>query len=295
VISLREARTDADLEAWIEVRRLVLPNESGGTVELLRAQDRPERLLLLAELDGRLAGTGLADRSDVGDRFAVKPRVLSWARRRGVGAALLHALTGHAERFGVEAVATDLEEAEARGFAERFGFREIDRQVEQVRTLGREEPPPVPPGVEVVTIAERPELLRAAYPLACEGYADFALDGPVSISLESWLREEATLPAGSFVALEGGQVVGYSGLLRHDNEGVAEDGLTVVRRDRRRRGLALALKRMELAWAAAGGYREVVTWTQQGNHAMRRLNELLGYEDRDVSVTMLAPLPLPLP
>jgi mycothiol synthase len=257
VISLPEARTDADFEAWIEVRRAVLPNESGGTVELLRAQDRPERLLLLAELDGRLAGTGLADRSDVGDRFAVKPRVLPWARRRGVGAALLHALAGHVERFGVEAVASDLEEPEARGFA------------------------------------ERPDLLRAAYPLACEGYADFALDGVASISLESWLREEATLPAGSFVALEGGQVVGYSGLLRHDNEGVAEDGLTVVRRDRRRRGLALALRRMELVWAAAGAYREVVTWTQQGNHAMRRLNELLGYEYRDVSVTMLAPQPLP--
>ena len=295
MIRLREARTDADLEAWIGVRRAVLPNESGGTVELLRAQERPERLLLLAELDGRLAGTGLADRSDVGDRFAVKPRVLPWARRQGVGGALLHALAAHAERFGFDAVTTHLEEPEARGFAERFGFREIDRQVEQVKTLGREEPPPAPPGLELVTIAERPELLRAAYPLACEGYADFALDAPASISLETWLGEEATLPEGSFVALEDGEVVGYSGLLRHDNEGVAEDGLTVVRRGRRRRGLALSLKRMELAWAAANGYREIVTWTQQGNGAMRRLNERLGYEYRDVSVTMLAPLPLPSP
>ena len=185
MISLREARTDADLEAWIGVRRALLPNESGGTVELLRAQKRPERLLLLAELDGRLAGTGLADRSDVGDRFAVKPRVLPWARRQGVGGALLHALAAHVERFGLDAVTTHLEEPEARGFAERFGFREIDRQVEQVKTLGREEPPPAPPGLELVTIAERPELLRAAYPLACEGYADFALDAPASISLET--------------------------------------------------------------------------------------------------------------
>ena len=295
MIRLREARTDADLEAWIGVRRALLPNESGGTVALLRARERPERLLLLAELDGRLAGAGLADRSDVGDRFAVKPRVLPWARRRGVGGALLHALAAHVERFGLDAVTTHLEELEARGFAERFAFREIDRQVEQVKALGREEPPPAPPCLELVTIAERPELLRAAYPLACEGYADFALDAPASISLETWLAEEATLPEGSFVALEDGEVVGYSGLLRHDNEGVAEDGLTVVRRGRRRCGLALALKRMELAWAAANGYREVVTWTQQGNGAMRRLNERLGYEYRDVSVTMLAPLPLPSP
>jgi ssDNA-binding replication factor A large subunit len=38
----------------------------------------------------------------------------------------------------------------------------------------------------------------------------------------------------------------------------------------------------------------VVTWTQRGNEGMRRLNELLGYEYRAISLTMCAPLPLPL-
>jgi GNAT superfamily N-acetyltransferase len=117
---------------------------------------------------------------------------------------------------------------------------------------------------------------------------------PVEVSLEDWLRDEATLPAGSFVALADGEIVGYSGLIEHDNSGVAEDGLTVVRRDWRRRGLALALKRFEHAWAAQNGVRELVTWTQRENEGMRRLNELLGYEYRAVSLTMCAPLPLPL-
>ena len=58
-----------------------------------------------------------------------------------------------------------------------------------------------------------------------------ALERPAQISLETWLREEATLPEGSFVALAGGEIVGWSGLVQHDNDGVAEDGLTVVRRD----------------------------------------------------------------
>ena len=102
MIRVREPRTDADLEAWIGVRRAVLPNESGGTVELLRAQERPERLLLLAELDGRLGGTGLADRSDVGDRYAVKPRVLPWARRRGGGALTVDAMRRLNELLGYE-------------------------------------------------------------------------------------------------------------------------------------------------------------------------------------------------
>jgi mycothiol synthase len=147
-------------------------------------------------------------------------------------------------------------------------------------------------GVELTTIAERPGLLDAAYPLAVEGWADFATAEVVTISRDDWLRDEATLPAGSFVALAGRQIVGYSGLCRHDDEGVAEDGLTVVRRDWRRRGLALALKTHELAWAAANGYREVVTWTQRDNEGMRALNEALGYVYRDVSMTMVAALPL---
>jgi mycothiol synthase len=289
MIALRRAETDADLAAWIHVRRTLLPNESAGTVDWQRAQENSE---LVAELDGALAGCGLADRSDLGDRFTVMPRVLPHARRRGVGTALLRGLAAHASKFDVDKVSALLEEQEARGFAEWFGFRESDRQVEQVKTLGDEPWPPPPDGVQVVTIAEQPELLREAYPLGRQGYADMALDGTARISLDDWLRDEATLPDGSFVALADGEIVGYSGLVEHDNDGVAEDGLTVVRGYWRRRGLGLALKRLELAWAAEHGYREVVTWTQRGNEGMRRVNELLGYEYRDVVVTMIAPLPL---
>ena len=125
-----------------------------------------------------------------------------------------------------------------------------------------------------------------------EGYTDLAVDGEVVIPLEDWLRDEATLPEGSFVALADGEIVGYSGLMRHDNAGVAEDGLTVVARDWRRRGLAMALKRLELAWAAENGFREVVTWTQRGNEGMRDVNERLGYEYRTVALKMMASLPL---
>jgi mycothiol synthase len=292
MIEVRAAKSDADLDAFIRIRRTLLPNESGGTVALLRADlaANPDRHFYVAELDGEVVGSGLISLSDLRDRFSVKVRVLPQARRRGVGTALLRQLITHATG---DKVGTHLEEEESRPFAERFGFRETDRQVEQVKHLGDEpDPPPLPDGIEVVTVAERPSLLREAYPLACEGYSDMALERPAQISLETWLREEATLPDGSFVALAGGEIVGWSGLVQHDNDGVAEDGLTVTRRDWRHRGLATTLKRMELAWAAEHGFREVVTWTQQGNEGMRSINELLGYEYRDVSITMVAPLPL---
>jgi len=250
---------------------------------------KPELRYYVAELEGEVVGAGLVGPSDLRDRYTVKVRVLPDARRRGVGTAVLRELAPHAKG---DKLSTHVEEEGSQPFAERFGFREIDRQVEQVRRLDGEVAPSLPDGLEVVTVAERPSLLREAYPLACQGYEDMALDGFAQISLDTWLRDEATLPDGSFVALSDGEIVGYSGLVRHDNDGVAEDGLTVVRRDWRRRGLARTLKELELAWAAANGYREVVTWTQRGNDGMRKLNEALGYEYRDVSITMLAPLPL---
>ena len=318
-VELRLVESDADVEAWLHVRRVVLPTESAGTVELFRRRARPEQLHLLAELDGRLAGTGLAGLSDAPGRALVSPRVLPEARRNGVGSALLARLADHASGLDVPRAGAHVADAGSQAFAERFGFEEIDRQVEQVIRLGpqcrRAEPArtrhwPVvprsghesasrvwhrkelPDGVEVTTIAAQPELLEAAYPLAVQGWSDFAAAEPVTISLEDWLRDEATLPEGSFVAFAEGEIVGYSGLCRHDDDGVAEDGLTVVRRDWRRRGLALALKSLELEWAAADGYREVITWTQQRNDGMRALNEALGYGYRSVSVTMVASLPL---
>ena len=291
MIEVRPAETDADLEAFIRIRRALLPNESGGTVSMMHSDlaSKPELRYYVAELEGEVVGAGLVGPSDLRDRYTVKVRVLPDARRRGVGTAVLRELAPHAKG---DKLSTHVEEEGSQPFAERFGFREIDRQVEQVRRLDGEVAPSLPDGLEVVTVAERPSLLREAYPLACQGYEDMALDGFAQISLDTWLRDEATLPDGSFVALSDGEIVGYSGLVRHDNDGVAEDGLTVVRRDWRRRGLARTLKELELAWAAANGYREVVTWTQRGNDGMRKLNEALGYEYRDVSITMLAPLPL---
>jgi mycothiol synthase len=39
-------------------------------------------------------------------------------------------------------------------------------------------------------------------------------------------------------------------------------------------------KRTQLAWAAERGYRELVTYTQEGNETMRAINEKLGYRAR---------------
>ena len=65
-----------------------------------------------------------------------------------------------------------------------------------------------------MTIAERPELLREAYPLGVEGWADMATAEPVDDLARRLARRRGDLPGGSFVALAGGEIVGYSGLCR---------------------------------------------------------------------------------
>jgi mycothiol synthase len=291
---IRTVESDADLDAYIGIWNAVTPDEPADLEQQRERRERdPQRLYLLAAWDGAVVAAGFAGRSDSPGRGFLSPRVLPEARRRGIGTALLRELAAHLTALGFETASSHVDgrDSGSLAFAERFGFQEVDRQVEQVRVLGDEPSGEPPPGVRFVTVAERSELLREAYDLAVEGYADMATADAVTISLDDWLRDEATLPGGSFAAVVEGEIIGYSGLVRL-GDGAAEDGLTVVRRVWRRRGLATALKRAKLAWAAQNGIRELVTWTQRGNDGMRAVNEQLGYVYRSVSVTVRAPLPL---
>jgi len=295
MIELRRAVTDAELESWRRVRIAVLPNERTASVEELRQLTSPEQRFLRAKLDGEVVGSGAASRSDLGGA-AVFARVLARARRRGVGTALLRALAAHDESLGHSQVGSSVDDEGSLAFAELFGFRETGRQVEQVREIRECEPwPGVPAGVELVSIAERPELRTRTYSeLALQAFEDMPTPSPISIAAEQWDREWITWPEGSFVALAGNEIVGCAGLIRDDDRPErAENSLTAVRRDWRGRGLARALKERTIVWAAENGLREVYTWTQTGNENMRAVNERLGYVTRNVSISVRAPLPLP--
>jgi mycothiol synthase len=294
MIDVRTVVSDADLETWAKLKSTVVPNEP-VTAEQLRAQPEPERHLLLAALDGELAGCGIADRSSFGGRAFIAVRVLPEYRRRGVATALLHALADYARSLGLSGVNAFVyaDEPHSIAFAESHGLVDVDYQLQQVRMVGDEPPADVPGGIELVSLeTRREELLDAAWPVALEGYEDLPIPGGVTYKKETWLRDEATRPGGSFAAFESGEVVGYAGLVEHANgDSVAEHGLTVVRRDRRGRGLGTMLKRAQLHWAATHGVSELLTWTQRGNEAMQVLNRGLGYVDKSKVITYQGPLP----
>jgi len=295
-ITVRPVRDAGDYAAWRQVRIAVIPGERADSVEALRAQAGPHREFLIAEMDGVLAGSGLVGKSDLAGAGAMAVRVLPDMRRRGVGTAILRVLAERAAALGFDVVNSHVDDPGSARFAERYGFREMDREVEQVRVIGDEPAPTLPDGVVILPVSERPGLWRAAYhAVGVQAFQDMATRAPLEVSLEQWERDWITDEDAMFVALADGEVIGCAGLLPDtDDPGRAEQALTVVRRDWRRRGVAAALKRTSLAWAAAHGLREVYTWTQRGNHDMRALNEHLGFVTSRESLSVSASLPLPL-
>ena len=282
--------TDEEYDAWRRVRIAVVPYERTQSVAELREGDTPERLLVLAREDGVVVGHGMANRADSAASGSVIPRVLPEHRRRGVGTALLHRLVEHVETLGFPMLRAGADDEESLAFARRNGFEEVNREVEQTfRIDGPVEPTPRPDGIEVVTAQDRPGLWEAAYErFGLEALAGFAVDTPLDVTPESWVRSWLGDPM--FLALHDGEVVGCAGLgLDPDQPARAENGLTAVRSDWRGRGLAVHLKLVTLAWAADHGITEVYTWTQDGNEAMRSLNTRLGYATTRVGIQLARP------
>ncbi len=280
---------DADgLRGVVAVWNAITPREpvSAEVIEERWAR-QPERLYLVAEDRGGVVGAALVAPSDSPGRISLEVRVLAEARRQGIGSALYERLELHALALAPKALSTSVNEDAEDGlrFAERRGFREVGRQVELLRTLRGDEQAGEPPaGIEIAPLTE--EQRPAAYVVTQEAWADFPLPEPVPApGWEDWVREEFNGPI-ALAALEDGQLVGFAALMSCPAEGLLEHGLTACLRTHRGRGIGTALKKAQIAWAAANGYRELITFTQDGNDAMRRVNQKLGYVQQPAWLTM---------
>jgi GNAT superfamily N-acetyltransferase len=260
---------------------------------------RPDDLRLVGRIDWAVAGCAAAIRSDLPGRTYMGNVVLPEHRRRGLGRAFLERVVVAARAHGSELLAAGVEEGDeaGEGFAARFGLREVLRELEISRRVRADEPEvDLPDGIEIVELSSRPHLLRDVYALACETLPEMPLHAPLVLpSFDRWVEEDATGPdvlsGGTLVALDGGSVVGFAGLLRRSADPqLAEHGLTSVAASHRNRGIATALKRAQIAWAARHGYRELMTSTQAANAPMRAVTDKLGYEPRPAWIRMEASL-----
>lgn len=96
--------------------------------------------------------------------------------------------------------------------------------------------------------------------------------------LRAHLGSPNLVPDAYFVAVnEAGDYVGMSNLWASKASDNLDTGLTGVKRDYRRRGIALALKLRAVAYARERGCPMIKTWNEQNNRGMLGINARLGF------------------
>ncbi len=290
-----------DVEACVAINDRVSPHLPVSAEQIEHSlTSEPLRRLFLVRVGGTAAGSGYVSPSSAGPRVPyAMVRVVPEFRGRGIGRALYGALSEHGRELGGECLWGRVRDndAESLRIVLAHGFKETGRQpmvaVDPQRAPAAGRPPG---GVEIVSLADRPELARGAWEVECEAVQDVpAPEPPTPESFERFaadnLEGPSALPAGCFVALVDGEVVGHSGLAALPvPPHAAENLFTGVRRAWRGRGIATALKQAQIAWARAHGYEWIQTENDELNTSMRGINARLGYEPVAGSILVRGPL-----
>jgi ribosomal protein S18 acetylase RimI-like enzyme len=280
------------------VRRAIDPSARPTLENLRHTQQAMTGEYLVARVKGTVVGCGMTAvfpgmRDD--PMLWADASVVSAHRSQGIGETLLRRVSARGRELGKQGLQLEVRSDDSHSirFVENRGFREIEREEEVVLDLtALAAPPPVdaPPGVDIVSLTERPDLERGMYEVDREASADIpGLASSHDQTFEEWRSFAIERPSRdldlTLLALADGEVVGVAYL---EKEGF--HNLTGVRRAWRGRGVASALKRAQIAGAHARGMKRLVTESQHENLPMRRLNEKLGYRPTIASIVYQGPL-----
>jgi mycothiol synthase len=297
VIVVRPVISEQDVDTYIDVRNRAHPQTPIPREVVIEDHKRPDHLGLIAERGGEPVGVAsVAKFSGAPDgEFAhLAIRVPPEHRRQGVGSVLDRRASEHARGLGKSrfyVVVRDVD-ADSLGYYGARGFEEIGRMQDVELELSSRSVEAEPPdGIEIVPATSEHD--RGAYEVALEAVTDIPSgEALVPGDFEAW-REQQFGPLAertlSFVALEHGTVVGYAVLGRF-TEDTYQHWMTGVARRARNRGLALALKRAQIAAARQAGIKFLRTQNDLGNASMRRVNDKLGYRPRFEWVHLAGPL-----
>ena len=295
----------SDERLSLDVYNAVWPNDA-ITMDEVRSFKASVRASVdhLGRVDGLVVGSAVgAISAQRPDRVFTLVTVLSEHRRRGVGSALYEAISTWAARQGLSELEVPVldNDPESVAFAERRGFVEERRELGVVLHLTGIAPPAIEPpeGVEIVTWADRPELVRGIYEVALEALPDIPGSEDDEVEpFEDWLAHDmqgpSDRPDATFVAVAGDEVVGWAKFsLTAAQPTTAHHDLSAVKRAWRGRGIAGALKAEQIKWAIANGYKELHTRNEQRNEPIRRLNARLGYRTGIGRIYLVGPTAAP--
>ena len=299
-IRLETPSTRSQFEQWAAIMERV-EGDVYDVDELAHViQDDEHSAWLLAARGDEAVGCGVGRPSSIAGSLYAMARVLPEHRRQGVGTRLYEALSQHAAALDLTSLWGRIQEGDtdSRRFAEKRGFREVSREYEVVLDVAEANSSGDPPaGIELVSLAERPGLEQALYDVDVEVGPDVPAHeaGYEPMTFERWhatyLEGPGAMPAACIVALADGEIVGYTGLRRRGSVSpTAENMLTAVRRPWRRRGIATALKREQIARAREAGIEQIYTTNDETNVGMRGVNARLGYRPAPTRILVSGPL-----
>ena len=229
-------------------------------------------------------------------KFNVNSTILPERRRQGIGGALYETLTAALAEFDPICIRAQAREdfPDSLNFLQKRGFVEEMRDWESrldvaafdFAPFAEAEKRVADAGIVLKTLAE----LRETEPEWKEKYYDIewtiiqdmpAPDTLTQFSYEHFVKSTLENPNFSpesiFIALDGDYWVGESALWKSQADANMFQGGTGVRREYRRKGIALALKLRGLAYAKENNVPQIKTWNNQTNRAMLSINEAMGF------------------
>jgi mycothiol synthase len=301
-LEIRPVTGYAALETWVAARNEVLSDDpdSPEMMALVRASEL-DHVDLLALDDGEVVGTGMlaGDPESVESSHPyVEVTVAERHRGRGIGAALLCELSERARRLGKDGLVTEsrAHDAYSIAFLERRGFVELGRSAKYVLELSRygESEPPESGDVDVVMLADRPDLLPGMYEVAKATYPEVGgYQAKQAESFHEWQLYHLGSPGTALdmtpLAVANDEVIGFATMIRRADGVTAEHRIAAVRADWRRQGIATLLLRTQLAAAKRAGLQTVIAWGRS-EHAGQPYGTQLGFEIQSETIAFRGPL-----
>jgi mycothiol synthase len=304
---------EADIEAAVPIWNLLNPDWPTSVPEVLDDYRKHDPKYLtqsyVAESDGRVLGVGEYDQSPGSyhpQRFLVTFYVHPEFHGHGIGKALYDKVLESLKPHNPVSARVQVRESSKRAlrfFAER-GFVETKRDWVSVLDVNRcdltpyEEPLSslTSHGITFTTLADLhqkdPEALRKFHTLFSEVRLDVPRSEPATpIAYDYFIANVIEAPDFDgrlfLVALDGENYIGFTGMYPFGDTKGLDQWLTGVKREYRKRKLALALKVCAIQFAKDNGYTSIRTDNDSTNVGMLAINDKLGFKRGAANLSLL--------
>jgi GNAT superfamily N-acetyltransferase len=294
--------TDAEYEAVVAVNNATSPDYADTAAEWRHfdgVRDPKHKFQrYVAIVDGQIVGFSTYFQQGWAyhpRKFGVSVTVHPEYQGRGIGSALYDTALEALAAFDPLLVRSRTREDWTRGvrFLRDRGFEEDMREWESRLDVAAFDPAPFAGaedkmrqhGIAIKTmteLADDPDRDRKIYELDNDVARDVPSPDPFTpMEFERYqemaFKNPGLMPDAWLIAVDGDKYVGVSTLWKAEASPDLYNGLTGVRRDYRRKGIALGLKLRNIAYAKQIGAPAIKTWNESNNRAMLSINEALGF------------------